>query len=247
MGLLKKQTLQDIGRGIEYTGYGLLVIASIVGIAAPIIAIIASASQESKQSSSRGRRGHSGGGTNILFIGNNWGNSSPVNPSSNEPIEHYFYWSIIEHYFYWSIGLSVVGIILALALEVAWVALMVAGLWVTGAALLLLGQQVTAYANLQSDDVIVPSESFEQSQMNMPVPSAPVMPLPEVQSQMNMPVPSAPVMQQEAQLQEQIQEPGSGPSNSKWSWSSLWASKAPSAPAEPGAPVPNYTPNMGLI
>ncbi len=30
MGLLKKQTLQDIGKGIEYTGYGLLGIASIV-------------------------------------------------------------------------------------------------------------------------------------------------------------------------------------------------------------------------
>ena len=197
MSLFAKKTLQDIGKGIEYTGYGLLGIASIVGIIAPIVAIIAAASQEGKKSSSRDRRDHSGGGTNITFINYNWGNPSPVNPSpvnpspvnpspvnpsSNEPIENYFYWSI---------GLSVLGIILALALEVAWVALMVAGLWVAGAALLLLGQQVTAYANLQSDDVIVPSEYPVQYKTMMPEPSAPA--------------------------------------------------------AEPGAPVPNYTPNMGLI
>ncbi len=236
MSLFAKKTLQDIGKGIEYTGYGLLGIASIVGIIAPIVAIIAAASQEGKKSSSRDRRDHSGGGTNIFFINYNWGNPSPVNPSpvnpspvnpsSNEPIENYFYWSI---------GLSVLGIILALALEVAWVALMVAGLWVAGAALLLLGQQVTAYANLQSDDVIVPSEYPVQYKTMMPEPSAPVQAAP-VKA-----MPSAPVMQEEP---EQI-PPGTNTSRRSWSnwWSSLWEN----AEHEPGAPVPNYTPNMGLI
>ncbi len=226
----RKQTLQDIGKGIEYTGYGLLGIASIVGIAAPIIAIIAAATRD--------RREHSGGGSNLFFISNNWGNSSPVNPSSRNPSSN----EPIENYFYWSIGLSVLGIILALALEVAWVALMVAGLWVAGAAVLLLGKQVTAYAERQTEDA---THTAVPTVMVIP-PSAPVM---QEEAQEQMPpvmviLPSAPVMQQEAQLQEPIKEPGSEPSNSIRSKSSLWANPE----GEPGAPVPlNYTPSIGLI
>ncbi len=144
------------------------ILKSIVGIIAPIIA---AASQESKQSSSRDGIGHSGGGSNFIFIGNNWGNSSPVNPSSRNPSSN----EPIENYFYWSIGLSVVGIILALALEVAWVALMVAGLWVAGAGLLLLGQQVTAYAERQTEDPMVAVDMEPSaSQYTSLSPSAPL-------------------------------------------------------------------------
>jgi len=249
MSLFAKKTLQDIGKGIEYTGYGLLGIASVFGIIAPIVAIIAAASQESKKNSSW--RSHSGGGSTFLIF-NNFGNSSQVNPaatnpaatnpaatnpaatnpSSNEPIENYFLWSI---------GLSVLGIILALALEVAWVALMVAGLWVAGAAVLLLGKQVTAYAERQTEDATHAEVSPEKAMPSAPVkvmPSAPVKVMPSAPVKV---MPSAPVMQEEP---EQI-PPGTNTSRRSWSnwWSSLWQNAEP----EPGAADLNRTSTIGLI
>ena len=248
MSLFAKKTLQDIGKGIEYTGYGLLGIASVFGVIAPIVAIIAAASQESKKNSSRGS--YSGGESNfwlsIWLSINIFGNSSQVNPSSanpsstnpsstnpsstnpaarnpssNEPIEYYFEWSI---------GLSVLGIILALALEVAWVALMVAGLWVAGAAVLLLGKQVTAYAERQTEDATHAEVSPEKAMPSAPVQAAPVKVMP-----------SAPVMQEEP---EQI-PPGTNTSRRSWSnwWSSLWQNAEP----EPGAADLNRTSTIGLI
>lgn len=146
MSLFAKENLRTIGEGINTTGY----VISGIGLIAPLIAITAANNKKSNS-----RKNSADWRQNNITIVNLPGNQSlspslpnislptisfPNKNSSQDEINVYSN--------YCKFG-NIVGILLAVALEVPWVALMLGGLWLTGAGALMLGKSIIAYAESQ--------------------------------------------------------------------------------------------------
>jgi len=159
MSLFAKENLRTIGEGTISTGY----VISGIGLIAPLIAITAAIIAVADNRTSNSRRNRSAGGQNNITIINFPGNQSPSTSLPNLSLPNFSFPNknssedeINVYCNYCKFG-NIVGILLAIALEVPWVALILGGLWLTGAGALLLGKSIIAY-----------SESLPASRCNEP-------------------------------------------------------------------------------
>lgn len=148
MSLFAKENLRTIGEGINSTGY----VISGIGLIAPLIAITAAIITVANNKTSNSRRSRSDGGQNNITIINFPSNQSPSPSLCNSSFPNFSFPNknsseddINLYCNYCKFG-NIIGILLAIALEVPWVALILGGLWLTGAGTLLLGKSIIAYA-----------------------------------------------------------------------------------------------------
>ena len=166
MSLTLKKTIVDIGYGIETLGNITLIAAMVFGSIAPIVALIAY-TQKNDTSKNVSHRNYN------FFM---WFESPR---SCHHQCEHYAYSEHSNTNFYLkfigiSLILSMIGVVLAIALQVYWVGITVVALWASGLALSALGRGLINIG-LNWEDKIEPVLQTTTSQKQTtatPVPEA---------------------------------------------------------------------------
>ena len=133
MSLTLKKTIVNVGYGIETLGNITLIAAMVFGSIAPIVALIAY-TQKNDRSKHVSHRNYN------FFM---WFESPRA--CHYHPREHYAYSKHSNANFYLkfiglSLILSMIGVVLAIALQVYWVGITVVALWASGLALSALGR-----------------------------------------------------------------------------------------------------------